>query len=97
MLAPTLNTRPFFLAAAAATGQTLPEPAALVLTVVQGTATAGVVSNLTVVTSAPGAGQVQSTATPQTPSAALTLNAAPSAGILLGGAYVPRGSLPAAA
>ncbi len=97
MLAPTMSTRPFFLSCANTAGQTLPEPAIALLAAVQGAATAGEVTALAVVSGAPGAGDIQSQATAQNPSAAVTLNAAPTANSLLAGAYVPRGAMPAAA
>jgi len=101
-LNPTPTTRTVIIVCTASVNQTLPEPAEWVVSAdapPAASTTSGVItsSSLTVVTSAPAAGQIQFTGTPQAPSNTVTLNAAPAAGQLLVVTYVPRGGLVAAA
>lgn len=93
------TTKAAVISTAAAAAQTLPEPAVRVTKVVglAGGATSIAATNYTLVSGAPGAGQVQFTGTPQSPSATLTFNAAlPAAGLLVV-EYVPVGAIGAAA
>jgi len=95
-------TRTVEIVCVATASQTLPEPAEWVTAAVAPPAastTSGAITSsaLMVVTSAPAAGQIQFTGTPQAPSNVVTLNAAPSAGQLLVVTYVPRGGLASAA
>jgi hypothetical protein len=102
MLAPTPNYRTAVISCAASANQALPEPAEAVLSAyfLNGNASAGspiTGQALSIVTSAPVAGQLQFLGTPAVPSSTVTLAAAAVAGELLVVQYVPRGSLLAAA
>jgi hypothetical protein len=94
-------TKTAVLNTTAETAQTLPEPATLVLSVVQhinGTTTDDASNTVYTVTSeAPSAAdQVQFLGSPSTPSAQLTFDAALTAGNTLYVTYVAVGELPAA-
>jgi hypothetical protein len=93
-------TKTAVLNTTAETAQTLPEPATLVLSVVQhinGTTTDDASNTVyTVTNEAPSAGEVQFLGSPSTPSAQLTFDAALTAGNTLYVTYVAVGDLPAA-
>lgn len=89
-----------FITAGATAAQTLAEPAVLVLEVATldpAAANPNILTNYTIVTGAPAAGQVQFTGTPSAPSNTITFSAALTAGQQVLVRYVPAGALPAAA
>lgn len=100
MMSPVLRKVAFTLTAAATTGQTLPESAAVLDTCAlssgSGTAVATFTSQ-TVVTGTPSSGDVQFTGTGTAPSAALTFSAALTANDQLVGSYTPVTAFPRAA
>ena len=100
MMNPVLNSKAFALTAAATTGQTLPENAAILnvcaLSTGSGTAVATFV-NQAIVTGAPSSGEVQFTGTGTAPSSALTFSAALTVNDELVGTYVPPYAFPRAA
>ena len=91
------NTKTALIVVSATTNQTLPENAVAVLGAVEFTATAGEGTALTPTSGTPAAGQIQFTGSPHAPANTVTLNAAPTAGIVLLVTYVPVGGLGAAA
>ena len=100
MMSPNLSTKAFCFTAAATAGQTLPEPAAILLqcglATGNGTAVA-TFTDQTVVAAAPSAGDVQFTGTGIAPSAALTFSAALVVDDQLVGVFVPPYAFPRAA
>ncbi len=91
-----LTTKQAYVVLATSASAALPEEAAELVSVAQvaGGATAFAATALTVVSTAPSAGQIQFTGTGDNPSTALTLNAAPgTAGGLLLCTYVPRSAV----
>lgn len=97
MLSPTLNSKTFLISAAATTAQTLPENAAILNLALQASGTAGEYTKLTIVSAAPSSGDIEFTGTGTAPTDTVTLNAAPTATILLAGTYVPPTAFPRAA
>jgi len=93
-------TKTAILNTTAEINQELPEPAVMVLSVVQhinGTTTDDATNTVYTVTSgAPGASEVQFPGSPSTPSTQLTFEAALTAGNTLYVTYVAVGELPAA-
>lgn len=85
-------TRTALIVATASDTLTLPESAIKVTQVVVGNGTASEGTALTVVSTAPAAGQVQFTGTPGGPSSTLTLEAAATADYLYFVTYEPIGA-----
>jgi len=94
-----LTTKTAVISTAATAAQTLPENAVYIRSVTQlvGGATSVSAQTYTVVTGTPGAGQVQFTGTPESPSNTIMFSAAQTAGGLLLVNYVPVGGIQAAA
>jgi hypothetical protein len=92
-----LNTKTEYIILGTVANVTLPENAAQVVSVAEWPESGTAWSNLSVVSTAPAAGEIQFTGTADAPSNTLTLNAAPAtAGGMLLVRFVPIGAVPAA-